>query len=70
MDWAAYGKGNRNPIVIVNGEKGLSPIIIEPETEKELQLNASESADPDKDDKYAYLVILDRKSTRLNSSHT
>ena len=63
MDWAAYGKGNRNPIVIVNGEKGLNPIIIEPETEEELQLNASKSVDPDKDKLTFHWWILPEAGT-------
>ena len=61
--WAAYGKGNRNPIVIVNGEKGLNPIIIEPETEEELQLNASKSVDPDKDKLTFHWWILPEAGT-------
>ena len=63
MDWAAYGKGNRNPIVIVNGEKGLNPIIIEPETEEEVQLNASKSVDPDKDKLTFHWWILPEAGT-------
>ncbi len=63
-----YGLGcirqrNRNPIVIVNGEKGLNPIIIEPETEEELQLNASKSVDPDKDKLTFHWWILPEAGT-------
>ena len=29
MDWAKEGKGNRNPVVIINGDNGYSPIQIE-----------------------------------------
>lgn len=47
MDWAAYGCGNRNPIVIVNGSKGLGSIHIETSPNDVVLLDASKSNDPD-----------------------
>ncbi|MBP5712525.1 MAG: hypothetical protein J6W77_05960, partial [Prevotella sp.] len=47
--WAAEGRGNRNPQVIVNGQKGLSPIVIHAKAGKVVKLNASRSTDPDGD---------------------
>ena len=29
MDWAAEGKGNRNPIVVIDGDEGISQIHME-----------------------------------------
>jgi hypothetical protein len=49
MQWAAEGRGNRNPQVIVNGQKGLSPIVIHAKAGKIVRLNASRSTDPDGD---------------------
>jgi hypothetical protein len=49
MDWANEGKGNRNPVVVVNGEKGLAPIEIKKQPGKKINLNASKSFDPDND---------------------
>ena len=49
MQWAAEGRGNRNPQVIVNGQKGLSPIVIHAKAGKVVRLNASRSTDPDGD---------------------
>lgn len=49
MDWALSGKGNRNPIVIINKEKGLQPVKIKTGARKLLTLNADRSYDPDGD---------------------
>ncbi len=49
MDWANEGKGNRNPVVVVKGEKGFAPIEVEKKTGKKITLNASKSFDPDDD---------------------
>ena len=49
MQWAAEGRGNRNPQVIVNGKKGLSPIVIHAKAGKVVRLNASRSTDPEGD---------------------
>ena len=50
MQWADEGKGNRNPIVVVNGHKGPSPLVIQAKAGKTIRLNASKSMDPDGDD--------------------
>lgn len=47
MDWAAYGKGNRNPIAIINGNDGIDPIYIDIKQGKEVSLDASKSYDPE-----------------------
>lgn len=49
MDWAAYGEGNRNPIAIVNGKKGLDMIAVKAKSGKEVFLDGSNSYDPDGD---------------------
>ncbi len=49
MDWAAYGKGNRNPIVIINDNGGTEPISIELKQGKEVSLDALKSYDPEND---------------------
>ena len=49
MDWAAEGKGNRNPNVTINGNQGLDILYIKPKQGKTLTLDASKSFDPDGD---------------------
>lgn len=49
MDWANKGRGNRNPIVIVNGKKGIAPLHLSPKSGQNIKLDASKSFDPDKD---------------------
>lgn len=49
MDWAKEGKGNRNPVVIVNKKKGRDVIHISPQAGKTVRLDASGSYDPDND---------------------
>lgn len=49
MDWAAEGKGNRNPVVIVNGRKGLDAVSLKARAGKTVRLDASKSSDPDGD---------------------
>ena len=49
MEWAEKGKGNRNPVAIVNGNKGLAPIRIEACPGETITLDASKSYDPDGD---------------------
>ena len=47
MDWANSGIGNRNPVVVINKEKGFDPVILTPKPESSITLNASSSYDPD-----------------------
>ena len=49
MDWAKEGKGNRNPVVVVNGRNDLEILTIAPQPGKEILLDASDSFDPDGD---------------------
>ena len=49
MQWAAEGRGNKNPQVVVNGHRGVSPIVIRAKAGKEIRLDASRSTDPDGD---------------------
>ena len=49
MDWAAEGKGNRNPVIVLNGDKGTIPINIEKKQGKSVTLDASKSFDPEED---------------------
>ena len=58
MDWAKDGKGNRNPVVIINGEAGPDPIDITCKTGEKVKLNASKTSDPDGDKlSYKWWVI-------------
>ena len=49
MQWADEGRGNHNPTVIVNKQKGLQPIRIKAKAGKTIKLNASKSTDLDGD---------------------
>lgn len=49
MDWANEGKGNRNPVVIINGDNDIAPIQIEKKEGKLITLDASKSYDPEND---------------------
>lgn len=49
MDWAKNGKGNRNPIVIINGEKNFNNIHIKAKPGEQIEIDASKSFDPDND---------------------
>lgn len=58
MDWAKEGKGNRNPVVNINNDKGINPIEIVCKTGEEIKLDASKSFDPDGDQlRYKWWVI-------------
>jgi hypothetical protein len=50
MDWAKDGTGNRNPVVVVNGNEGMDIIMLTPQQGISITLDASESHDPDGDD--------------------
>jgi hypothetical protein len=49
MQWAEEGKGNRNPVVIINGDKSIEPIEITKKPGKKILLDASKSFDPEND---------------------
>ena len=50
MQWADEGKGNHNPIVVVNGHQGPSPLVIHAKAGEAIQLDASKSKDLDGND--------------------
>jgi hypothetical protein len=49
MDWAKDGQGNRNPLVVINDNKGIEIITNTPPTGTTVTLDASKSYDPDGD---------------------
>lgn len=49
MDWAAEGKGNRNPVVIIDRNSGLDIINMDVKPGETVRLDASRSYDPDGD---------------------
>ncbi len=49
MEWATTGSGNRNPITVINGRGGLSPIVINAKGKKSVTLDSKGSYDPDND---------------------
>lgn len=63
MDWAKEGKGNRNPVVLVNGRKGFEPLLIAPKRGYKIILDAADSFDPDGDSLSYKWVILPEAGT-------
>jgi len=49
MDWAKEGKGNRNPVVIIDGDDSLDILMRKPKQGAAVKLDASSSSDPDGD---------------------
>jgi len=47
MQWAEEGKGNHNPIVIINNHHGPSPLVLKAKAGETICLDASKSKDPD-----------------------
>ena len=47
IQWADKGEGNVNPIVLVNGHEGPSPLILHAKAGDTIRLDASKSYDPD-----------------------
>ena len=47
MQWADEGKGNVNPVVVVNGHRGPSPLVLHAKAGDTIRLKASKSFDPD-----------------------
>ena len=63
MDWAKDGKGNRNPVVIINGDKSIKPIHVAAKAGKKIKLNASKTFDPDGDNLHYKWWILPEAGT-------
>ncbi len=53
MDWAKEGKGNRNPVVVINKNEGMEILKYKPKQGKHVTLDASGTHDPD-DDKLTF----------------
>ena len=49
MDWAKDGQGNRNPIIVINGDDRINIITKSPKSGTTVILDASASSDPDGD---------------------
>jgi hypothetical protein len=49
MDWAKEGKGNRNPVVVINDSDGQEVITLKPSPGDSVTLDASKTTDPDGD---------------------
>ncbi len=49
MDWAKNGAGNRNPVVVIDGDAGISVIKKIPKNGTTVTFNASQTFDPDGD---------------------
>lgn len=49
MDWAKEGTGNRNPVVVVNGDDSLDILTLKPRQGATVELDASKTTDPDGD---------------------
>ena len=49
MQWAAEGHGTTNPVVIVNGKKGIAPVCIKAKAGQSVKLDAKKSYDPEGD---------------------
>lgn len=47
MQWANDGKGNHNPVIIVNNHKGTSPLLLNVKAGDTIRLDASASYDPE-----------------------
>jgi hypothetical protein len=49
MDWAKEGKGNRNPVVLIEDDDSLDILTLNPDQGAVVKLDASRTADPDGD---------------------
>lgn len=49
MEWAETGEGNRNPVVVINGDRSLKAVDVKCRKGKSVTLDARQSYDPDGD---------------------
>ena len=75
MDWAKNGAGNRNPVVIVNGDDDLAALKVTPEAGSSVTLDASASSDPDGDKlKFSWWVLSEagnyKKDVQISGNDT
>ena len=49
MDWAKDGAGNRNPIIVLDGDDGISVLTKTPKQGTTVTLDTSQTSDPDGD---------------------
>ena len=49
IEWAETGRGNHNPVAIINGEKGTDAVVIMAKASQTITLDATASFDPDGD---------------------
>ena len=49
MKWAERGAGNRNPMIVINGDKSLDNVIVSAAPGRSVMLDASDTKDPDGD---------------------
>ena len=49
MDWAKEGKGNRNPVVVIDGDDSLDILKLNPKAGSAVTLDSAETTDPDGD---------------------
>lgn len=68
MDWAKEGKGNRNPVIKINGETGLEPLRLNPVPGSTVPIDASASFDPDGNKLSFSWWILPEAGTYTNGS--
>jgi hypothetical protein len=67
MDWAKNGTGNRNPLVVLDGDRTLNVVTMRPSKGTSVKLNASRSRDPDGDRLTFKWWVLSEAGTYTNA---